>query len=200
MFVNFPLNIVKLLCMCGNRLTDPVFSLFARPNSSPVYYPQGKSTLLRCKGLQRALLREYHNRHKQSRIYSMNAATQYCVYSICCIQRWPTICDTMDETIYGRGRRFTHVSRLSFWPVFERIILQEEEEEEEVSSWESSLSYSFGCCGMRNCDDELRQAAHSFSPVCHRACVACVCFCTPRPVGPISTPSHLHRVRCGAGK
>ena len=30
----------------------------------------------------------------------------------------------------------------------------------------SSLSYSFGCCGMRNCDDELRQAAHSFSPVC----------------------------------
>ena len=82
------------------------------------------------------------------------------------IQRWPTICDTMDETIYGRGRRFTHVSRLSFWPVFERIILQEEEEEEEVSSWESSLSYSFGCCEMRNCDDELRQAAHSFSPVC----------------------------------
>jgi hypothetical protein len=42
----------------------------------------------------------------------------------------------VDETIYGRGRRFSHVSRLSLGPVLS-VSYYNKKKKKVVSSWES---------------------------------------------------------------
>jgi hypothetical protein len=58
----------------------------------------------------------------------------------------------VDETIYGRGRRFSHVSRLSLGPVLS-VSYYKKKKKKVVSSWESFF-YPFWLW-LAGCNEEL---------------------------------------------